>query len=86
MNDETKGLFINCVIKIVGEKVASEYCELINRYPPSMRPIVIAQLETFTAATRATFSEQENQMADKIRDASRVVTILKKKETEEDKI
>ena len=80
MHDEMKSAFLTYALSAIGQKVSLDFAEFINRYPPQLRPIVIGQVEALAAATKATFSEEDRNVADKIRDASRIITVLKKPE------
>ena len=82
--DEMKFMFMSAAISALGQKVAMDYAEMINSYPGDLRPIVVGQLEAFVAGTKSTFSEKDKMIADRIRDTSRVVTVLKKPEGEDE--
>ena len=75
--DAMENMFLNSALTMVGRHTAIEFTNIINRYPPDLRPIVIGQIEALAAATRATFTEKQKEIADTIRDASQIVTILK---------
>ena len=70
-------LLIAAMLTATGQCVANTFSAIISSFPPSVRPAVIGQLEAIIAGTRATFTEGENSLADQIRDASKVVTIVK---------
>ena len=81
--NEMEAAFLGSALTAFGQKIAIEFSEMISRYPPEMRPVAIGQIEAFAAATRATFSEEQIKVADFIRDASRIVTVIRDpKETE----
>lgn len=82
--NEMENQFVNYALNMIGQRIAIEFAEIINRYPPQLRPVVIAQFEAFTAATRSTFSEEENKLADAINDLSKVVTVVKHKPEEDE--
>ena len=69
--------FIALMLSALGESVASSFAEIINQYPPMLRPAVIGQIEAFVAGIRATFSDKENELADSIRGMSHIVTIVR---------
>lgn len=78
-------LFLESALTTLGQHLALTFTEVINRYPPQLRPVVIGQMEAFVAATRATFSEKEIEIADGIRDLSKVITIVKNRPEENEK-
>ncbi len=80
--DALEDMFLKSALTIVGRHVAIEFTNIINRYPPDLRPIVIGQIEALAAATRATFTEKQKEITDAIRDASEIVTVLKDRSEE----
>ena len=75
--DAMDRMFLEAVLTAFGRQVTLEFSDIVNRYPPEMRPVVIGQMEALVAATKATFSEKDIKVADEIRDLSRVVTVVK---------
>ena len=80
--DAMENMFLNSALTMVGRHTAIEFASIINRYPPYLRPIVIGQIEALATATRATFTEKQKEIADAIRDASEIVTVLKDRSEE----
>ena len=75
--DAMDRMFLEAVLTAFGRQVTLEFSDIVNRYPPEMRPVVIGQMEALVVATKATFSEKDIKIADEIRDLSRVVTVVK---------
>ncbi len=80
--DAMEDMFLKSALTMVGQHTAIEFANIINRYPPDMRPIVIGQIEALATATRATFTEKQIEIADAIRDASQIGTVLKARSEE----
>ncbi len=80
--DAMEDMFLKSALTMVGQHTAIEFANIINRYPPDMRPIVIGQIEALATATRATFTEEQKKTADAIRDTCQIVTVLKDRSKE----
>ena len=80
--DAMENMFLKSALTVIGRHVAEEFSSIINRYPPNLRPIAVGQIEALATATRATFTEKQKEIADAIRDASQIVTVLKDRSEE----
>ena len=80
--DNLENMFLESALTLIGRHVAEDFTGIVNRYPPKLRPVVIGQMEAFVAATKATFTEKQKEIADTIRDASQIVTVLKDRSKE----
>ena len=75
--DAMDRMFLEAVLTAFGRQVTLEFSDIVNRYPPNLRPVVIGQMEALVAATKATFTDKQKENADTIRDATQIVTVLK---------
>ena len=82
--DEMEKKLLEAGVQMLGNLVALEFAEMINSYPPRLRPMVIGQMEAFVAGVRATFTENEIKIADAIRESSKVVTLVRERQEEDE--